>query len=261
MDLPKNYKDVVYKIFSEPTIENFKTLMENSMGEEDYIDFKAEWPENDKLAKLILSLANYGGGAIVVGINQLKDNSFETNGIKEFKDKVDIKKAVNKYLPNNLNYDVSDFDFKDVTYPKLKDNKYQILIVEDIPENLPYISLNEGSNIESNTIYTRNGTESKKVNNEELQKILDRRIKTYHISEKLTLEEHLKQLAVLYNELKIKNKINMFSALTSSIERMLQSTTVIEKSPFYPPEDYEEFVSKCIDDKKKRIKIELDIDV
>ncbi|HOZ54468.1 MAG TPA: ATP-binding protein [Clostridia bacterium] len=260
MLVSKNQKDIIYKILSEPTIEKFKSLVENHLGEADYIDFKAEWPEKDKLAKIILALANYGGGAIIIGVNQLNDNGFDTKGILEFKDKVNIKNEISKYLPNNLEYEVFDFNFDDIAYEKLKNKKYQLLIVENIPENLPYVSLKQGKDIEEFVIYTRNGTESTKVNNEELQKILDRRIKTYHISEKLTFNEHLKQLKILYDELKFEKTTNVFSGLMASIGLALSSKTVVEKSEHYPKEDYEEFISKCIDSKKRRIKVNLDID-
>ena len=39
-------KDDLYKVLKEPTLENFRELLQNHMGEEDYLDFKKEWESN-----------------------------------------------------------------------------------------------------------------------------------------------------------------------------------------------------------------------
>lgn len=260
MKVEKNYKDLVYRVLSEPTMENFRDLIRNNLGEQDYIDFKNDWPEKDKIAKTILSLANYGGGGIIIGVNQKKDNSFECGGIDKFKDKAQLDSEISKYIPSNLTYGLYDFNYDNSDYEQLKNKKFQILIVEDEAKKLPFISVSEGTNIEKNVIYIRSGTECIKANNEQLQKILDRRIKTYHISEKIRIEEHIEQLKILYNSLKTTKSINPLTSSFLSIVTALKFTATVEKSEFYPKEDFEEFIFNCIEKKKKRITIEMDID-
>ena len=46
------------KVLKEPTLENFRALLQNHMGEEDYLDFKKEWESNEKTSKHILAMEN-----------------------------------------------------------------------------------------------------------------------------------------------------------------------------------------------------------
>ena len=41
-------KDELYEILTNPTRENFRVLLQNHLGEEDYLDFKKEWPDEEK---------------------------------------------------------------------------------------------------------------------------------------------------------------------------------------------------------------------
>ena len=45
-------KDELYEILTNPTRENFRVLLQNHLGEEDYLDFKKEWPDKEKEARL-----------------------------------------------------------------------------------------------------------------------------------------------------------------------------------------------------------------
>ena len=36
-------KDVLYNVLKEPTLENFRSLLQQHMGEEDQLDFKKDW--------------------------------------------------------------------------------------------------------------------------------------------------------------------------------------------------------------------------
>lgn len=67
--MSKNQKDKLYDILSGPLDrQQFARLMEEQEYETDSIDFKEKWIEKGKLAKIILAMANYGGGIIVFGI-------------------------------------------------------------------------------------------------------------------------------------------------------------------------------------------------
>ena len=57
MEFPKQIKDTVYRLLQEPTLDHFREFLQDQTGEHNAIDFKQEWIEKDKLAKLMLALA------------------------------------------------------------------------------------------------------------------------------------------------------------------------------------------------------------
>ena len=253
----------MYDFLKEPTREKFRILGEQNLGEEDGLDFKEKWcDEYAKFAKIILGLANFGGGAIIIGVKQKKDGSFESVGLEELVDKSIVGSKLKKYLPTSLVYYVYDLCFEDISYEKLKDKKFQVIKVESDLKKLPYISTSESDkNIEKDAIYLRKNTSTEKVNYDDLQKLIDKRIGTYHRSEKLSLNKNLEDLKVLYGELKTTVVTNNFTKMFSSLTTMFVETAEEKKSEFYPVEDYEQFIASCIDKKKNRIKIDLDIDL
>ena len=91
--------------------------------------------------------------------------------------------------------------------------------------------------------------------------MIDKRVGTYHRSEKLSLNKNLEDLKVLYGKLKTTVVINNITKMFSSLTTMFVETTEKKKSEFYPVEDYEQFIASCIDKKKNKIKIDLDIDL
>ena len=82
MAFPKQIKDIVYKLLQEPTLDNFREFLQNQTGEHNAIDFKREWICKDKLAKLMLALANYGGGVVVFGVQENDDKTFSCEGLQ-----------------------------------------------------------------------------------------------------------------------------------------------------------------------------------
>ena len=67
-------KDQLYDFFlKEPTKENFRRFLLENCGEMDEIDYKDKWIEKGRLAKTILSMANSGGGVIIVGVREEND--------------------------------------------------------------------------------------------------------------------------------------------------------------------------------------------
>lgn len=83
MEFPKQIKDTVYRLLQEPTLDHFREFLQDQTGEHNAIDFKQEWIEKDKLAKLMLALANYGGGIVVFGVHENGDKTFSCDGLKE----------------------------------------------------------------------------------------------------------------------------------------------------------------------------------
>lgn len=268
MDFPKNIKDVMYALLQEPTIENFRKFMETQTGEHNSIDFKEKWIEKDKLAKELLSIANSSGGVIIFGVKENADKSLESIGLDDLKDKANVSKDIRGYMSSNLKYEIYDFVYDTTEYQQLINKKFQMLVIEDTPEYIPFICKKDGSSIKSGMIYIRRGTSCEFVNEEELCRILERRNRyIYPVNgEPLKLKEHLSQLKVLYDEIPKNNKIiiqssfsESISAISEKISSALGSKTKIVENPNYPEEDYEVYVSRLIGEKKKKIERVLDL--
>lgn len=272
MKFPKQIKDIVYQLLQEPTLDHFREFLKGETGEHNAIDFKQEWIEKDKLAKLMLALANYGGGIVVFGVHENSDKTFSCDGLQELKAKEQVAAGIAPYMSSNLMYDVYDFSYQASEYAMLKGKNFQMLVVEDTPEFLPFISRKEGANIKPSTIYIRRGTSDEQITEEELAKILERRMKYIFpmTGKPLDLEEHLAQLKILYQNINptisktIKlEKIPFVQALKVLAGFMTESTGEYEydteKNPLYPEESYDEFISALINKKKKKIERVLDL--
>lgn len=272
MEFPKQMKDIVYKLLQEPTLDRFREFLQSETGEHNAIDFKQEWIEKDKLAKLMLALANYGGGIVVFGVHENEDKTFSCDGLKELQAKEQIGAWIKPYISSNLKYDVYDFNYQASEYEVLKGKLFQILVIGDTPEFLPFISRKEGGNIKPATIYIRRGTSDEQVTEEELSRILERRMK--HIfpvtGKPLILEEHLEQLQILYDHIKStiskkKHQIpnpffqTMTMIPTFTYGSIIDAVHETEKNPLYPEESYEQFIATLIDKKKKKIERVLDL--
>lgn len=271
MEFPKQMKDIVYRLLQEPTLDHFREFLKGETGEHDSIDFKQEWIEKDKLAKLMLALANYGGGIVVFGVHENDDKTFSCDGLKELQAKEQIGASIKPYLSSSLKYDIYDFCYQTSEYEALKGKQFQMLFVDDTPQFLPFISRKEGSNIKPATIYIRRGTSDEQVTEEELSHILKRRAKYIfpETGRPLVLKEHLEQLKALYEnieptvstikkpeQLPLFQALKMLSELTNEVTGSIYKT---EKNPLYPDESYEEFISKLIEKKKEKIERVLDL--
>lgn len=268
-------KDVFYReLIEEPSIEKFREFVKNNCGEFDNIDFKEKWIEKGKLSKLLLALANSQGGIIVFGLKEENDHSIIPTGLTKLKDKADINSNVAKYLPPELDYQVFDFSFESSEYEKLNNKKFQMVVVSNTPERLPFISLAESDEIEKNIIYVRRGTKCEKATKADIDHILELRIATiYSGSSDMTLDEHLNQLKTLYNELPKKINVLVKKGEPSELSKKLTSITQgaakafwksvdeyeEQDNPNYPNESYEAFVLRMVNAKKLRIEKVLDV--
>lgn len=196
MSLKKTQHEAFNQFFDKPTRERLKDLIKYNIGETDYLDFKKEWPDIVKLSKHILGLANSGGGCLIIGLEETSDGVIKKTGLSAFKDKVEIKKTIEKYIPDTLHYDILDFDFSDSDRELLKDKKFQVLLVEYKQEKLPFLSLKDGNGIKRTVAYIREGTETKEADHIEFQKLIKKRIKVEYSS--IPLEKHLEQLHAMY---------------------------------------------------------------
>ena len=248
MKLSKTHHEGFARFFEQPTRESFRDLIQQGVGETDYLDFKAQWPDLNKIAKHILGIANSGGGAIVVGIKQHDDGTLEPSGLDKLTDKVEIVKAVKKYLPSSLSYDVIDFAFEDAEYTAIKGKKFQVVIVEYAEKHLPFLASKSGTDIKSNVAYIREGTESIEANHEHLEHLINLRVESgYSSSHTLDLREHLEQLKVLYQSRK-ETGTGVFGTSQAMIEE------------FFGPSlsEYYGFIEEQIERKRTRIERELD---
>ena len=83
--------------------------------------------------------------------------------------------------------------------------------------------------------------------------------------EPLQLPDHLKQLKILYEHID-KNHVYYRNGLVDSaisvlksISEMTKGEKVVEPNPLYPEESCEEFISRMIVEKKKKIERVLDL--
>jgi predicted HTH transcriptional regulator len=246
MKLEKSQHEAFAQFFEKPTREGLRELVKTSIGETDYLDCKAEWIDLVKVSKHILALANSGGGALVIGINQTDKGALEVTGLSELKDKVDVFKTTKKYVPARVLYEVLDFSYSDSEYTSLIGKKFQVLLVEYDEKLLPLLSLKEGNGIKANVAYIREGTESAEASHERLEHLINLRIESgYSSSHTLDLYEHLEQLQVLYKARKNKDPMGL-----TSIPRL---------EPWFDPlREYYRFVEDMILSKQLRIRKELD---
>ena len=265
MAFPKQIRDIVYKLLQEPTLDNFREFLQNQTGEHNAIDFKREWICKDKLAKLMLALANYGGGVVVFGVQENENKTFSCEGLKALNGKEHVKDEVKAYISTNLKYEIYDFTYQSSEYKSLEGKNFQMLVVEDTPEFLPFISHKESTDIKDAAIYIRRGTSDEMVNEQELEDILKRR--NQHMfpatGVRLALQEHLSQLKTLYKNIKSDkltgedtSGIKTFFELLSGVSLAKQNA---KENPYYPKESYDEFVAGMIDKKKKKIERVLDL--
>lgn len=249
------------RFFEDPSRERLRDLLRETSGEYAHLDFKREWPRFTSLARHALGFANSGGGAVIVGID---DGTNEALGLAEHRDKSDLVKGMGKYLPRRLLglVDVHDFRFEDSEYPKLVGKTFQVLLVEDSPEDLPFVALKDGDGIKANTTYVRRGPSTEEASDEELQAILNRRIETGHSSRpELDLEAQLAQLKVLFGHISPGTRVprDLFSAMSSLVRGIGLDQWEYQPNPAYPTEDFDAFIVRMISLKKRRIELELDV--
>ena len=167
MEFPKQLKDIVYNLLQEPTLDKFREFLRSQTGEHNSIDFKGQWIEDAALAKEILAMANTYGGIVVFGVAENDDKSIRIDGLAKIKDKAVVSNGIKKFLSSNLKYEIYDFSYTTSEYETLNGKHFQMLVVEDTPEYIPFLAKKESGTLKQNMIYIRRGTSCEIANEEE----------------------------------------------------------------------------------------------
>lgn len=270
------WKDKFYGEFlNNPSKDTFSSFIHNNFGELNCVDFKGEWIHKGHLAKTLLAMANSHGGVIVFGVIEKEDGSIIPNGLTKFEDKASIGNEVAKYISPNLDFEILDFDYDTPIYPNAQNRKFQMILVHDTPERLPFVSLAETTGLDKDIIYVRRDTKCEKATAEEIENIISKKLDTvFKETSNMSLKDHLMQLVCLYNELpkKVKRLVRKadVSSIASSISSILSLVRTSQTwfgqdeyeeidNPNYPEESYEAFILRMI--KLKKLKIEKVLDL
>ncbi|WP_417513034.1 helix-turn-helix domain-containing protein [Marinobacter sp.] len=244
MSLKKNQHELFRQFFEKPTRAFLSQVLKENIGETDYLDFKAEWPKFEHVAKHILAMGNTGGGAIVLGVTEEQSGEFNSTGLEKLQDRADLNKKLRKFVPDQLNYELFNFTY-DKTEPSLEGKNFQVIMVEYSEKILPLLALKEGSGIQSNVAYVRSGTESIPANRDQLEQLINTRIDTeYSSTPTLELTHHLEQLKILCEYV---DKMEYEELLDS--ESFMRG--ILE---FVGDNDYRDFLQEIISSKKQVIR-------
>lgn len=254
-------KEDVYKTLQNPSREDLINSVFNGVGEQDNLDFKENWTKHQKIAEIILGMANMGGGSIIVGIKENDDGTLEANGLEVLEDKEKLHSKIYNFLPDNVKFNIFDFDFTSESYDKIKGKMFQILIVDSDDKELPYVWRKNTDSAEEGCIFFRRGTKTVKANTQEIREMINKRIEAENLDRiNLKLEEHLKQLQTLYEY------IEPVSVSSSYFNKLFKSSAIVgiskvfeNKNQYYPKENYDEFIAKMIGKKKTKIEKILDL--
>lgn len=264
----KGWKEDLARVLEDPTRESVRDMLRGHTGEAASLDFKVEWPADEKLARHVLALGNSGGGCLVVGVAENDDKSLVPVGLPSFKDKADVTKKLYALVPDALmrNTRVDDFDYSASDYGALVGKKFQIVSVIPDPEHLPFVTEKGNADARVGAVYVRRGTESVEANQAELQRIINERIATGHSTEAaMKLGDHLDQLQVLQDRIpksftRSEGGATHLAAMqiAASMQGLL-GRSVTKANPDYPSEDVQAFIRRMFEAKKKRIARELDV--
>lgn len=229
--------------FDKPSRESLEELLDKHNFENENLDYKESWDiDRSSLARIILSFANNKGGCIIFGVKE-DSKKLDPIGVSAIEDEVEFRSSIEKYIPESLK---SHVQLINVTVEK---KTFQIIFIEDLPNLLPFISTADGKNIQNNQVYFRNGSKSEKVNNDQFQGIIDRRIKSRALNaSSISLKEDLEELNILFSSIE---KGNSYLNLGFNFTGL---PFEYKKNKKYPKEDYEDFIINLIKEKKEKIR-------
>lgn len=255
MENVESYKDEMYQLLQNPTRENFIKVVFKGLGELDNLEYKREWISEQKLSEIILGIANSGGGAIIIGVYENDNGTYDPSGIDKLEDSEKKRSKLDKFLPVNIQYSILSFDFTDESYSKIKGKLFQIIIINSDKKELPYVWKKNTNEAEEGCIFYRRGTKTVKANMQEIKEMINKRLEAEQNGKSnLELEESLKQLQTLYNFIEpTTTSSSYFSALMKNTAWIGISKLYESKNPYYPKENYDKFIANMIEKKKLQI--------
>jgi hypothetical protein len=256
----KTVHEAFVRFFETPTRESFRDLLKEHAGELRHCDFKESWPDLADVSKHLLGLGNAGGGCIVVGVKENEDKTLTPVGIAALKDKAEISSKIKQFVPPALMsaMEVGDYSYDSSEYGTLNGKRFQVIFIHPRPDAVPFVSLKDGAKIRANAIYVHREGETEEAKYEEVQALIKQRLDSLpQTVQARDLKEHLEELKVLYGEI----PRNIFTggpvvgralaAIAADLGSVFRGST--ERNPLYPEEDYQAFVRRILDDKRRLI--------
>ncbi|QEE23098.1 hypothetical protein CS053_00260 [Rhodanobacter glycinis] len=257
----KTVHEAFARFFEKPSRESLRALLKEHVGELRRCDFKTEWPDLTAVAKHLLGLGNANGGCLVIGVKEESDKTLSPLGIGAIKDKANIINGIKAYLPEPLlqAVEIGDFSYDASEYEALVGKRFQVIFVHPIPELVPFVAQKSGAGIRSGAIYVRHEGSTDEASHEEVQRLIAQRVA--HVpttAQARDLKGHLEDVKVLYGE--VPKTVLSSSSLAqfglpsiqfSSLAKLLGTSR--EANPAYPKEDYEDFVLRLLEAKKRLI--------
>lgn len=244
---PNTFKEEFAGFLETPSRDLLRQVFKTHHGETEYLDFKQDWPEDWKLAKHVLALANSGGGALIVGVAEEPDKSLQPVGVSKIRDKADVDRVLRNFLPTVLaaHLHILDFTYTASEYGALVGRSYQVVLVPDDPEGVPFMSIADGIDIRRPAVYVRRMASTEEANYEELQTLLNRKIATGRSTQNvIELGKLLDDLRALYNQ------IDPYTPFTVAFR---MNTLSGLPNYHYPRETFDAFVARMIDLKERQI--------
>jgi hypothetical protein len=259
----KAYNEEFAQLFEQPSRHAFRDFMKSHHGETRQCDFKGEWPEMPAIAKQLLGMGNMGGGCLVIGVAENQDKTLTSVGLPTLKDKADVANGIKNYLPSKLlaSVDVVDFKFDESEYPVLVGKRFQLVFVDGDPTHIPHLAMRSGTGIREAAIYARGEGLTEEATHDQLQEMINRRLATGHSTQsEMDLAAHLQQLKFLYSQIQPSHiTSSIFGAAFEPIIQAIQEAHIkTTPNSNYPKEDFDAFIARMIEVKKRRIERELD---
>ncbi|WP_199425723.1 AlbA family DNA-binding domain-containing protein [Thermaerobacillus caldiproteolyticus] len=224
-------------------------LIRDYYGESNELDFKETLIEKGKLAKHILAMVNSGGGTIIFGIS---DNN-KPVGIEDNQDITDIQKQLSSLLPEHLNVYSQKIKYEnDELYGEFSNKTFLIFHIPTQNRYIPFLAKKSSGDLKDNVIYIRKNSSTTIATNNDIENMIKKRVyEVYQDLSSLSLEEHLNQLKILYSSISKYNQVHAISAALENVANAFWLTK--EKNKHYPRESFDEFISRMINKKKKKI--------
>lgn len=260
--LPRSLKEELAKFFQDPSRERLREVLRLHVGEENGLDFKADWPAYPKLAKHILAIANYAssaavdGGFIVVGVREDERGRLHSDGLSAFTDSADITRGVGRYLPHQLAFDVMDFSYEESEYAKIQGKNFQVVRIGADVREVPFLATKDGDGITAGDIYVRRGTQSVRATHDEVKDLLAANIRSYSSAEEFDLEQRIEMLRTLYRQLAkdpLPMQLSAVEQLASQLQRSWMMSGLEYSDVARPDESLREFLVRMIHQLKENI--------